>query len=126
MPKPQCWRPLKSNEGSTPGAMLGMKTLHLNLTEKWFDMILSGEKKEDYRDITDYYQVRFKNVKSKGIKTITFSNGYSKNRRQMVVIISYISLRQGLVEWGAEKGKTYLVAHLGTILSTKNLQPAAT
>lgn len=28
-----------------------MKTLYLNLKKKWFDMILSGEKKEEYREI---------------------------------------------------------------------------
>lgn len=30
-------------------------TLHLILKKKWFDMILSGEKKEEYRDIKDYW-----------------------------------------------------------------------
>ena len=28
-----------------------MKTLHLNLKKKWFDLILSGDKKEEYREI---------------------------------------------------------------------------
>lgn len=28
-----------------------MKTLHLVLKKRWFDMILSGEKKEEYREI---------------------------------------------------------------------------
>ncbi|HET8736229.1 MAG TPA: ASCH domain-containing protein, partial [Pricia sp.] len=32
-----------------------MKTLHLNLKKKWFDMILSGEKKEEYREIKEYW-----------------------------------------------------------------------
>lgn len=35
-----------------------MKILHLTLTKKWFDMILSGEKKEEYREITKYWKVR--------------------------------------------------------------------
>jgi len=34
------------------------KTLHLNLKRKWFDMILSGEKKEEYREIKDYWVKR--------------------------------------------------------------------
>ncbi len=29
------------------------KTLHLNVKKKWFDMILSGEKTEEYRDIKE-------------------------------------------------------------------------
>lgn len=32
-----------------------MKTLHLNLKKKWFDMILSGEKTEEYREIKDFW-----------------------------------------------------------------------
>lgn len=36
-----------------------MKTLHLTLKKKWFDMILSGEKVEEYREIKDYWAVRF-------------------------------------------------------------------
>lgn len=31
------------------------KTLHLVLKRKWWDMIASGEKKEEYRDITSLY-----------------------------------------------------------------------
>lgn len=36
-----------------------MKTLHLTLKKKWFDMILSGEKKEEYREIKPYWNKRF-------------------------------------------------------------------
>lgn len=32
-----------------------MKTLHLTLKKKWFEMIASGEKKEEYRDIKPYW-----------------------------------------------------------------------
>ena len=35
-----------------------IKTLHLNLKKKWFDMILSGEKIQEYRDIKDYWILR--------------------------------------------------------------------
>lgn len=36
-----------------------MKTLNLTLKKKWFDMILSGEKKEEYREIKSYWINRF-------------------------------------------------------------------
>lgn len=36
-----------------------MKTLHLNLKRKWFEMVSTGEKKEEYRDITIYWCKRF-------------------------------------------------------------------
>ena len=32
--------------------------LILPIKKRWFDMILSGEKKEEYRDITPYYETR--------------------------------------------------------------------
>ncbi len=32
-----------------------MKVLKLQLKKKWFDMILSGEKTEEYREIKDYW-----------------------------------------------------------------------
>lgn len=32
-----------------------MKTLHLTLKKKWFDMIASGEKKEEYRELKPYW-----------------------------------------------------------------------
>jgi hypothetical protein len=36
-----------------------MKTLHLTLKKKWFDMIASGEKKEEYREVKPYWINRF-------------------------------------------------------------------
>lgn len=35
-----------------------MKTLHLNLTGKWYDMIESGQKPVEYRDLTAYWTKR--------------------------------------------------------------------
>ena len=99
-----------------------MGTLHLNLHKKWFNMILSGEKKEEYRELTDYWKTRMKNVRINGVDTITFSNGYAKDRPQMVVELKYISIRAGLKEWGAEPGKKYFVIHLGKILNQFNTE----
>ena len=36
--------------------------LTLPIKKKWLDMIASGEKKEEYREITDYYDTRFTNA----------------------------------------------------------------
>lgn len=35
--------------------------LTLPIQKRWFDMILSGEKKEEYREIKEYYEIRFQN-----------------------------------------------------------------
>ena len=36
--------------------------LTLPIKTRWFDMILSGEKKEEYREIKEYYETRFQNL----------------------------------------------------------------
>lgn len=38
------------------------KVLHLTVTKKWFDMIASGEKKEEYREIKPFYNSRLLEV----------------------------------------------------------------
>ena len=92
-------------------------TLHLNLKAKWFDMIASGEKKEEYREIKPYWINKF-DFKPKH-PTITFSNGYSKDRRQMVVQMIGFRTAFGIEKWGAPKDKRVYCLQLGRIL-TKN------
>ena len=36
--------------------------LTLTIEKKWFDMILSGEKTEEYRELKRYYDSRFRNA----------------------------------------------------------------
>jgi len=38
-----------------------METLNLNLKKKWFDMTLSGVKKEEYREIKPFWIRRLTN-----------------------------------------------------------------
>ncbi|KAA0126468.1 ASCH domain-containing protein [Chryseobacterium sp. SN22] len=66
------------------------KELYLILTKEWFLKILSGEKKEEYRDFTDRYIKRLAVTDSKGdlidvqkYDVIRFQLGYSK--KQMIV-----------------------------------------
>ncbi len=99
-----------------------MKTLHLNLHRKWFDMILSGEKKEEYRNVTDYWVNRITKTRLP-FTTITFSNGYAKDRPQLVIAIESITTGQGKREWGAEKGKEYIIIKLGNIIVSNPEKP---
>jgi hypothetical protein len=105
-----------------------MNVLHLNLKRKWFDMILSGEKKEEYRKSSAYWTGIFsRTVRLKGKNyhptdvTICFSNGYSKNRRQLFIECEGVHIGEGRPEWGAEKGESYFVIRLGKTICTKNL-----
>ncbi len=90
--------------------------LTLPIKKKWFDMIKSGEKKEEYREIKDYYRSRFLNLCPNGIRAdyyqplgeIIFRNGYSKNSPSIKCICE-IAYDTGKSEWGAEPNKLYYV-----------------
>ncbi len=101
-----------------------MKTLTLPLKKQWFDMIKSGEKKEEYREFNEFW-----------IKRLTWTNRYSKEQRnpfngtilfdRLVFTLGYpkaedterrlefknpkIRIGTGKPEWGAEPGKNYFV-----------------
>lgn len=82
----------------------------LPIKKKWFDMIKSGEKKEEYREIKRYWITRFNN---KGIlskynpHTIIFRNGYGKNRPSLQCKVN-VRVGQGKEKWGAKKRKRVL------------------
>ncbi len=96
--------------------------LHLNLTRKWFDMIKSGEKREEYRAMSPYWIRVFiqfpKRIKIKNKLyipsevTICFSNGYSKTREQIFVECKGLEIGEGKKEWGAEEGVNYFILRL--------------
>ena len=57
-----------------------VRVLHLTLKRQWFDMIASGEKTIEYREIKDYWTNRFY-TKTSAIQfdEIHFRNGYKKD-----------------------------------------------
>ena len=105
--------------------------LILPIKKKWFDMILSGEKKEEYREIKAYYEKRFVKLfgeialypkqhfvsgqsESPAVE-VMFRNGYSKNSPSFIAECT-LSVGTGKEEWGAEKGKKYFVLTIHKIL----------
>lgn len=101
--------------------------LILPIKKKWYDMILSGEKKEEYREIKPYYDSRFRNAF--GLNTghsawdhpypVMFRNGYSSKSPSFVAEIT-LSIGKGKPEWGAEPGKEYYVLKILEITDVKN------
>jgi ribosomal protein S27E len=59
-----------------------MKVLHLTLHKKWYDLILSGKKTEEYRDVKEYW---IKRLSGQTFDVIHFKNGYRKDAREMTV-----------------------------------------
>ena len=92
--------------------------LKLVLKKKWYDMIESGVKLEEYRDIKPHWTTRLvesivDTPKFKNIKTVTFYLGYAKNRPKMQFKVVGVCVGAGVPEWGAEIGKNYYVIKLG-------------
>lgn len=104
--------------------------LVLPIRKQWFDMILSGEKKEEYRDVSAYWKTRFSNVFAMypysylpvgGVQQpILFRNGYRKDSPSFVAMCSLEDIRQGKTEWGAELGKEYFVLRIHKVLDDTN------
>lgn len=94
--------------------------LILPIKKQWYDMIVSGEKKEEYREITPYWKTRFGTAMDRKnyllfqkerpakIEEFYIRNGYGNNRPtaklSAVVIKGY-----GKPDWGAERRKRYFV-----------------
>jgi hypothetical protein len=106
-----------------------MRILHLTLKKKWFDMIASGEKLEEYRDWKPYWAKRLTEGMTaacaihagskKGFKhfdVVQFKNGYAKSAPTVTVQFMGIVKRVGRKKWGAEPGKEYFVIKLGEII----------
>ncbi len=64
-----------------------MNTLHLTLHAYWFNEILQGRKKNEYRDITPFWRSRLfhRDGTPKPFDAIRFKNGYATDAPFMVV-----------------------------------------
>lgn len=120
------------------------KILHLPMSEPWLSMVLSGEKKEEYRDLTHYYASRLiqsydgkdlstamretyiegvtiqelvdlYNVYFKRFTHVKLTNGYGNHRPSYLAEFKGIEICTGIEEWGAEPNKKYFVISLGEI-----------
>lgn len=86
-----------------------METLHLVIKHKWFDMIASGEKIEEYREMTNYWKKRIWNKRSV-IGYVIFHRGYTNVT--IKCFLHYVAIMPGYEKWGAEPGKTYYVLRI--------------
>jgi hypothetical protein len=103
-----------------------MRVLHLTVTRQWFDLILSGEKTEEYREIKMYWAARLTggfpgtygidrvNPDFKEFDYIHIKDGYNRPRS---LNIQWKSCRigRGNPLWGAPDKDVYII-QLGNIL----------
>lgn len=115
--------------------------LTLPIQKRWFDMILSGEKKEEYRDIKEYYETRFQNlfgaitiypssifsdrskyellqgeavpekIRKDSVQEIIFRNGYSKDSKAIKARCR-LRIGKGRPQWGATPDKQYYILEI--------------
>ena len=110
--------------------------LILPIKGKWFYMILSGIKTEEYREIKPYWEKRFGKyfgrfydfsgeiptiAWNKQKKDIIFRNGYGRNKPEFTAECS-ISEGYGKEEWGAESGTKYYVLTIHRVYNIKNTE----
>lgn len=104
-----------------------MKEIRLTLTKVWFVLIKSGQKTEEYRDITPYYMTRLcKNYNKEICQTckhnychpepkgdsVHFTLGYPRNdqpERHMVKRILDIRKGRGRWIWGAPNHRCFII-----------------
>ena len=91
-----------------------MKILHLTLKKKWFDMILSCEKKEEYRELKPYWDSR---LLFRKYDIIRFRNGYSKNAPTFDIEFKGVKLDNAKPEWSDNAKGMFYVIKLGKILN---------
>lgn len=100
--------------------------LVLPIKKKWFDMIVSGEKKEEYREIKPYYDSRFYKIIHKDGKiiietprVIVLRNGYKYDSPSIKCEIE-LTQGYGKQEWGAIPNKRYFVLKILKIMEVRN------
>lgn len=91
------------------------KILHLTLKKKWFDLIASGKKKFEYREIKPYWEKRlFDEHGLRYYDYIIFRNGYRKDSPKLFVEYKAFSIK-------TFEGKNHYALHLGKIIKTLNI-----
>ena len=103
-----------------------MKILYLPLKKRWFDMISSGIKKEEYREINDYWTKRLvvsdsynlldDEIEYVDYDYIEFTLGYpaaDDYSRRIRYEFKGIRKSSGRPVWGAEPDKEYYVISIG-------------
>ncbi len=101
-----------------------IKTLHLTLDRKWFDLILSGKKTIEYRECKPHWETR---LEGKSFDEIAFTNGYGKDRPFMRVEFTDMFNSRYYCKFIGKNGEilkadtAYYAIVLGEILETRNI-----
>lgn len=84
-----------------------MYILDLVVTYKWYDMILSGEKREEYRDIQKWRR----RIVGKPYTHVRFRRGYTSTCQ--ILRVDRITTGIGREDWGAPQDRKVFIIRLG-------------
>lgn len=101
------------------------RILNLPLKKEWYNMIESGIKSEEYREIKPYwcerllgmktalfsYRYGYQSCNPKGFTHICFRYGYTK--RTMLFELKGITIGKGNTAWGAPEDKEVFILKIG-------------
>lgn len=116
-----------------------IKPIIIPIKKNWYDMIVEGIKKEEYREIKSYWTTRF-NIDNTALiealdllsnrpkekhylkKTlVVFKNGYNPYSPTCQCLVG-IRVGYGKTEWGAEPNTKYYVLDVLDIINTQNIK----
>lgn len=96
--------------------------LTLPIKRCWYDMIVSGDKPEEYREPSDYWIKRLMKERCVQAAGITYDGlklriraGYRKDAPSAIITLWKIGRGRGVTCWGAEPGKEYLRLHIAKV-----------
>lgn len=94
-----------------------MRVLRLSLKKQFYDMIESGFKREEYRELKDYWYRRLTNMDGsfQHYDYITFSYGYTK--RTMTYRFNGVRIGYGVPEWGGSYSLGTFCISIGVLVS---------
>ena len=99
--------------------------LTLPIKQEWFDMICRGEKREEYREVTEYWRKRIDSARTldykqfKEIFEVKIRAGYN-SKAPTATLRVHLTLGKGVQEWGAEPYKDYYILQILHIESIEN------
>lgn len=99
------------------------RTLRLTVKKKWFDMIKSGEKTEEYREVKRYWTRRLSEPPQcpnewvspvfYKFSHVLFVNGYGNTRPRVLKECKGITIGRGNPKWGAPIDRDVFIIQLG-------------
>lgn len=92
------------------------RVLELTLKRQWFEMVASGEKREEYREPTKWIMSRLEN---KTYNFVRFRNGYAHDAPECVCEYRGWRWGYGKAKWGARKSVQEVIIRLGRVLYVK-------